>query len=76
MPSAEQQGVKLHFVEDEAIGLPIPEGYAKYVEDCCRKRILASEITKFKEAFKRPQNCPALSANNQPKPLGSITQRL
>ena len=61
MPSAEQQGVKLHFVEDEAIGLPISEGYAKYVEDCCRKRILASEITKCKEALKRPQNCLALS---------------
>ena len=62
LPTAtEQQGAKLHFVEDEAIGSPISEGYAKYVEDCCRKRIFSSEIAKFKEAFKRPQNCPALS---------------
>ena len=61
LPSAEQQGAKLHFVEDEAVALPISEGYAKYVEDCCRKRILTAELTKFKEVFKRPQNCPALS---------------
>ena len=61
LPSAEQQGAKLHFVEDEAVALPISEGYAKYVEDCCRKRILTAELTKFKEIFKRPQNCPALS---------------
>ena len=32
----EQQSVKLHFVEDEAIGSPISEPCAKYVEDCCR----------------------------------------
>ena len=62
LPTAtEQQGAKVQFVEDEAIGSTISEGYAKYVEDCCRKRILSSEIAKFKEAFKRPQNCPALS---------------
>ena len=48
-------------MEDEAIGSPISEGYAKYVEDCYRKYILSSEIAKFTEAFKRPQNCPALS---------------
>ena len=61
VPTTEQQSVKLHFVEDEVIGSPISEPYAKYVEDCCRKRILSSELTKFKESFKRPQNCPALS---------------
>ena len=59
--ATEQQGAKLHFVEDEAIGSTILEGYAKYVEDCCRKRILSSEIAKFTEAIKRPQKCPALS---------------
>ena len=57
----EQQGVKLHFVEDEAVGPPISEANASYVEDCCKKRILSSELAKFKEAFKRPENCPALS---------------
>ena len=57
----EQQGVKLHFVEDEAVGLPISEANASYVEDCCKKRILSSELARFKEAFKRPENCPALS---------------
>ena len=57
----EQQGVKLHFVEDEAVGPPISEANANYVEDCCKKRILSSELAKFKEAFKRPENCPALS---------------
>ena len=57
----EQQSMKLHFVEGEAIDSPISEPYAKYVEDCCRKRILTSELNKFKEGFKRPQNCPALS---------------
>ena len=61
IPTAtEQQGAKLHFVEDEAIGSTISEGYAKRVEDCCGKRALSSEIAKFKEAFKRPQNSPAL----------------
>ena len=57
----EQQGVKLHFVADEAVGPPISEANASYVEDCCKKRILSSELAKFKEAFKRPENCPALS---------------
>ena len=57
----EQQGVKLHFVEDEAVGPPISEANASYVEDCCKKRILSSELAKFKEAFRRPENCPALS---------------
>ena len=57
----EQQGVKLHFVEDEAVGPPISQANASYVEDCCNKRILSSELAKFKEAFKRPENCPALS---------------
>ena len=57
----EQQGVKLHFVEDEAVGPPISEANASYVEDCCKKRILSSELAKFKEAFKRPENGPALS---------------
>ena len=57
----EQQGVKLHFVEDEAVGPPISEANASYVEDCCKKSILSSELNKFKDAFKRPENCPALS---------------
>ena len=57
----EQQGVKLHFVEDEAVGPPISEANASYVEDCCKKRILSSELAKFKEAFKQPENCPALN---------------
>ena len=57
----ERQGVKLHFVEDEAVGPPISEANASYVEDCCKKRILSSEVNKFKDAFKRPENCPALS---------------
>ena len=60
-PSAKQQGAKLHFVEDEAVVLPISEGYAKYAEDCCRTHILTAELTNFKESFKRPQKCPALS---------------
>ena len=57
----EQQGVKLHYDEDEAVGPRISEANASYVEDCCKKRILSSELAKFKEAFKRPENCPALS---------------
>ena len=57
----EQQGVKLHFVEDEAVGPPISEANASYVEDCCKKYILSSELAKFKEAFKRPEKCPAQS---------------
>ena len=57
----EQQGVKLHFVEVEAVGPPISQANASYVEDCCKKRILSSELAKFKEPFKRPENCPALS---------------
>ena len=61
VPTTEQQSVKLHFVEDKVIGSPISEPYAKHIEDCCRKRILSSELTKFKESFKRPQNWPALS---------------
>ena len=57
----EQQRVKLHFVKDEAIGPPICDTNASYVEDCCKKHILSSELAKFKEAFKRPENYPALS---------------
>ena len=53
--------MKLHFVEDEAVGPPISQANASYVEDCCKKRILSSEFNKFKDAFKRPENCPALS---------------
>ena len=34
---------------------------ASYVEDYCKKRILSSELDKFKETLKRPENCPALS---------------
>ena len=52
----EQQGVKLHFVEDEAVGPPISEANASNVEDFCMKRILSSEPAKFKEACKRPKN--------------------
>ena len=51
----------IHFVEDESLGPKISEGFATYVEDCCRKRILNSEILKLKDRFQRPANCPALS---------------
>ena len=51
----------IHFVEDESLGPKISEGLATYVEDCCRKRILSSEILQLKERFQRPANCPALS---------------
>ena len=43
------------------MGPSISTVYAKYVEDCCRKRILTSELVKLKELFQRPENCPALS---------------
>ena len=56
-----QQGVKLHFVEDEVVGPPISESNASDVEDCCKKRILSSELANIKEAFKRHENCPTLS---------------
>ena len=32
----EQQGVKLQFVEDKAVGPPISEANASYVKDCPR----------------------------------------
>ena len=51
----------IHFVEDESLGPNISEGLATYVEDCCRKRILSSEILNLKERFQRPANCLALS---------------
>ena len=60
-PGPEQDSVKLHFLEDESLGPSISTVYAKFVEDCCRKRILTSELVKLKELFQRPENCPALS---------------
>ena len=51
----------IHFVEDESLGPKIPDVFAKYVEDCCRKRILNAELLKLKDGFQRPENCPALS---------------
>ena len=51
----------MHFVEDEAVALPISDGYVIYIEDSCRKRILTSKLTKCRESFKEPQTCPALS---------------
>ena len=53
--------MKLHFVKDEAVGPPITEANSSFVEDCCKKHILSSKLTKFKDAFKRPDNCPARS---------------
>jgi len=46
--TAEQQNAKLCFVEGKAMDSPISEDYAKYEEDCCRKHILSSEITKLR----------------------------
>ena len=72
----EQQEVKLHFVEDEVVGPPISEANASYVEDCCKKRILSSELAKFKEAFRRPENCPALSVpTNNPNLWAQLAKK-
>ena len=51
----------IHFVEDESLGPKISEVFAAYVEDCCRKRILNTELLKLKDRFQRPANCPALN---------------
>ena len=47
--TADQQGAKLQCVEDEAIGSPISEGYAKHVEDCCKTH---PSIVKVKNLIK------------------------
>ena len=41
----------MHFVEEESLGRKIPDGFAKYVEDCCCKRILNAELLKLKGGF-------------------------
>ena len=56
-----EQSVRPHFIEDEAVGPAISDAYAKYVEDCCGRRILSTELTKFKVVFKQPSNCSALN---------------
>ena len=65
IPNTAGQGLladsAIHFVEDESLGPKISEVFAKYVEDCCRKRILNTELLKLKDGFQRPENCPALS---------------
>ena len=57
-----QECGNIHFVEDESLAPKNSEKYAKYVEDCCRKRILNTELTKLKDNFQRPENCLALNA--------------
>ena len=41
-----QDSSKFKFVEDEVHGRNISKEYAKYVEDCCHKRILNTELAK------------------------------
>ena len=56
-----QADSSIQFVEDESLGPKISEVFATYVEDCCRKRILNTELLKLKDRFQRPANCPALN---------------
>ena len=48
----------INFAEDESLGQKIPEVFAKYVEDCCSKKI-HTEFLKLKDGFQCPENCLA-----------------
>ena len=62
----------IHFVEDESLGPKILDVFAKYVKDCCHKRILNAELLKLKDGFQHLENCYAFNVPIiNPKFMGS-----